>query len=367
VNANVALATHGETLNRALGTGDGSRAFQRLPLPEGPLTHVSADTSEGTVSTLEVRVNQLLWQEVRWFHGHGPDERIYITRTDDQGKTTVVFGDGRNGARVPSGVQGSENVWATYRKGLGAEGLVAAGQLSLALTKPLGVRSVTNPLPAVDSAAPETSPNIRRNMTLPIRTLERIVSLQDYEDFCRDFAGIGKALATWTWNGRMREVFVTVAGEGGTAVARGGVTHANLLAAIREAGDAAVPVRLGSYRPAYFMLKGRLATDPAYRQSEVREAVEQALHARFSFEQREFGQPVIMSEVIAAIQGVRGVVALDLDELHRTDATGGLKDGLLLETLASDAPRSATGSSAVLAAELLVLDPRPIDLGFISE
>ena len=42
----------------------------------------------------------------------GPNDHMFSTRTSDDGKTTVIFGDGRHGARVPSGL---ENVVATYR------------------------------------------------------------------------------------------------------------------------------------------------------------------------------------------------------------------------------------------------------------
>ena len=49
-------------------------------------------------------------------------------------------------------------------------------------------------------------------------TLGSIVSLQDYEDFARAFAGIEKTLATWVWSGQKRSVFVTVAGAKGAEV-----------------------------------------------------------------------------------------------------------------------------------------------------
>ena len=363
VNANVALATHGETRHHALGSGDGSRTFQAFTLPEGPLTHVPADNAQGAASTLQVRVNELLWQEVPWFHGRGPDEQVYVTRSDDEGRTTVVFGDGRSGARLPTGTpDGGENVTATYRKGMGAEGLVAEGQLSLLATRPLGVRAVTNPLPSGDSAAREGADDIRRNAALPIRTLDRIVSLRDYEDFARAFSGVAKALATWTWSGRGREVFLTVAGEKGAAIEPGGVTYANLLTAIRGAGDPGLPIRVASYRSAFFRLSGSLMVDPAHSEGAVKAAVETRLRDRFSFSRRSFGQPVAKSEVIAAIQGVRGVLAVDLDELHRVDASDpGLASTRLFDTLVSEAPGSA-GGSATVAAELLLLDPRPVDL-----
>jgi predicted phage baseplate assembly protein len=143
------------------------------------------------------------------FLRHGPTERIYITRTDDDGKTTVQFGDGKTGARLPTG---QNNVLAAYRQGIGSAGLVRAGQLGLLMTRPLGVREVTNPLDATGAADPESGDDIRQNAPLTLRTLDRIVSLQDYEDFARAFSGITKALATWTWNGQQQGVLITVAG-----------------------------------------------------------------------------------------------------------------------------------------------------------
>jgi hypothetical protein len=66
-----------------------------------------------------------------------------VTQLDDDGKTTVIFGDGVQGARLPTG---QANVTAKYRKGVGLGGLVKAGQLSQLMTRPLGVKSVVNPL-----------------------------------------------------------------------------------------------------------------------------------------------------------------------------------------------------------------------------
>lgn len=362
VNANVALATHGETKGQAVGSGDANKPFQEFSLPESPLTYVAAENAKGASSTLQVRINELQWQEVDFFYGRGPDEHIYITRTDDEGRTTIQFGDGRTGARVPTG---QENVRATYRRGMGAEGLVAEGQLTLLLTRPLGVRGVTNPLAAGDAAAAEGRDDLRRNAALPIRTLDRIVSLRDYEDFARAFTGVAKALATWTWNGHQRGVFVTIAGAGGKAIADGSLTHTNLLSAMLQAGDPTVPLRAKSYTPAFFRLSGNLSIDPAHLPDKVLAAVEAELRAAFSFDARDFGQPVPKSEVIATIQRVEGVLAVDLDELHRVDATAEeLAATRLFDRLTAQVPRA--GADVTMAAELLLLDPRPLQLGVMK-
>ncbi len=48
----------------------------------------------------------------------------------------------------------------------------------------------------------------------------------------------------------------------------------------------------------------------------VHTTVKDNLVQAFAFERREFGQDVRQSEVIAAIQAVEGVVAVDLDYLY---------------------------------------------------
>ena len=78
------------------------------------------------------------------------------------------------GARLPSG---QENVRAKYRKGIGLEGLVKAGQLSMLLTRPLGVKGVINPLDAGGAQDPEQIDDARANAPLKVLTLERVVSL----------------------------------------------------------------------------------------------------------------------------------------------------------------------------------------------
>jgi predicted phage baseplate assembly protein len=211
-------------------------------------------------------------------------------------------------------------------------------------------------LPAGGAADREQLADARRNAPLTVMTLDRVVSLLDYENFARAFAGIAKALATWTWDGRDRSVFVTVAGPGGAEVPAGGALHDNLVAALRAAGDPNVRLRVASYRPATFRLGLRVKRDPDRDAEVVVAAVEHALRAAFSFEAREFGQPVVLSEVIAVIQAVPGVVAAHLQSLHRTDGAPGLETRLT-------AARPAPGAGAsVLGAELLTLDPQPLPL-----
>lgn len=352
INANVALSTNGETVQEILGSGDGNQTFQGFVLRQSPLTYISADTPSGTQSTLEVRVDDLLWEEVPYFYGHGPEEHIYITRQDDATNTTVMFGDGVTGSRLPSGQQ---NVKAKYRRGIGLGGLVRPNQLSLMLTRPLGVKAANNPQSATGAADPENLDDARRNATLTIMTLGRVVSLQDYQDFARAFAGIDKALATWTWSGRQRIVLLTVAGVNGAIVAPDSTLYQNLMAAISLYSEPFVRLLLHSYDPIFFRVGGTVTVDPDYLVSDVQAGVETALRTTFSFAARDFGQPVHLSEVIATIQNVLGVLDVDLTQFYRSDLPVELA-----ANIAAAVPRP--GKDEFLPAQLLTLDSRPLDL-----
>ena len=94
----------------------------------------------------------------------------------------MLFGDGVHGARLPTG---AANVTAAYRVGLGAAGNVPAGQISQPQTRPQGVQGVTNPLPSSGGADPTPWRRARANAPLAVMALDRVVSVQDYQDFAR--------------------------------------------------------------------------------------------------------------------------------------------------------------------------------------
>jgi hypothetical protein len=354
VQGNVAAGTHGETVEEFAGSGDATRVFQKFTLRQPPLTYVRAENIAGMASTLEVRVDDLLWREAPFFYGRTRDERIYITRLGDEQKTTVTFGDGINAARLSTG---QHNVRFKYRKGSGLEGMVRAGQLTQLLTRPLGVKEVTNPLAAEGADEAESLKDARANAPVTVLTLERLVSLQDYEDFARAYPGIAKALATWTWDGRSRGVLLTLAGPKGIAIDLAGFVAGGLQKSMRDAGDPFVPVHLKTCRMATFELGGRLTVHPDYETPRVLAAARQKLRDHFSFEKRQFGQPVFLSEVIGLLHSVAGVVGVDLDHLQRSD----------ISQAEDPAPRllaefpGGGADTGVEAAELLILAPGDLE------
>lgn len=355
LNANVARATHGETVREALGSGNGAAAHQRFVLKRPPLTHVPAPTTSGAESTVRVRVNDVLWQEAPSLYPLDSRSQNYIVRIDDEGKAAVIFGDGERGARLPTGV---ENVVATYRTGLGPEGEVDAGSLTLLQTRPLGIKGVTNPLAASGAAAPQKLSDARANAPLTVLTLERIVSLKDYEDFTRSFTGIGKAQAVALWNGESRLVHITIASASGKVVDPKSSLYTSLLQAIDKFRDPAQQVRLDSYKPVAFNVDADVIIDARYDAATVLARVEAALRSGFAFARREFAQAVSAAEVITAIQKTEGVVAADLNKL----STGG--DELNQILIAASAHEE---NNNIEPAELLLVNPIGIEVREVKQ
>ncbi len=361
VHANVAAATHGETTQEVMGSGNAGVPFQNFALKQSPLTHVSAGNETGFESSLEVRVDDVLWHEAPTLYGRRPADPQFETRIADDGTVTVQFGDGVTGARLPTG---RNNIVATYRKGIGVAGSVAAGALATALDRPLGLRDVFNPLAAAGGQDPEKLDGARTNAPIGTLTLGRVVSLRNYEDFARGFGGIAKARADWVWDGEARRVAVTVAGPGGAVVDPSqGMVFANLVSALRAQGDPFVRIGLVSYRKALFRLKARILIDPDHLPEKVLTAVETALRAAYGFERRGFAEAVASSEIVATIHEVPGVAGVDLDRLHRVSGPGS-SPTLHHRLLARPVALAADG--ALEAAEILTLDPAPLSLEVIQ-
>lgn len=308
---NVAAATHGETVaTETLGDGDAAATFQTFALRKAPVTHVpKAGAPNGAASTLEVRVGGVRWRQVAELHGQTGADRAYVERRDEDEETFVRFGDGETGARVPSG---RGNVIAAYRVGHGPEGNLAAGTLRTLLSRPVGLKEVTNPGPAAGGARAEDRRLARANAPGTVRTFGRIVSLRDYADAAREYIGIAKARATWDWDGETKVVDLVVAGDDGATV-----TDISALAADLDARrDRNRKLVIRGHRRVPIVIAAAVAVDPDHLPEDVAAAGDAAVRARLAFDEVDLGQTIHLSDVYGVLQGVPGVVAVDVDEFR---------------------------------------------------
>ena len=314
--ANTATATHGETRREVIGSGGASKPFQRFDLSASPMTFTAAPTANGSKSSLSVSVTGIVWHEKDSMVNVESNERAFVSSIDNEQVTSVLFGDGKNGARLPTG---TENVVAEYRTGIGKSGNVKKEQISQLATRPLGVKGVVNPLPASGGADPETRERARRNLPLALVAFDRLVSVQDYEYFARSFAGIGKASSRLLNDGERNIVHVTLAGIDDTPIDVNSELIKSLKASLLKFGDPSRTVQLAARDHRLLAVGALIKTLPDYEWEAVERAVRRKLLFDFGFENREFGQGIYHSELVKTIQDMEGVAHVELDLFQAVD------------------------------------------------
>jgi hypothetical protein len=350
---NVVKATHGQTQGEVLGDGDASEPLQNFQLHQSPLTYLPAPTPSGAESTLAVTVNEIEWTEADNLFAAGPSDRVYVTETDDSAITSMTTGDGEHGLRVPSG---TANVKATYRSGTGQVGNVETLQISQLATQPLGVKSVINPLAAAGGADADTRDQARRNIPIGLIALDRLVSVQDYADFARKFAGIGKASSRRLTDGRKLVVHLTIAGKDDVPIDPTTDLYQALIQALADAGDPHQPVQVALRRLRLLVISAGVKIQSAYTWESVAANLRSTLLALYSFDNRDLGQTAFLSEAVSAMQAVAGVQYVDMrvfDSVPESVTATDLAN--LASTFSTNEPNS------FVQAELAYVDPTATD------
>lgn len=378
IYGNVVRATHGETRKEVLGSGDAGKALQHFSLSQNPLTYTATSTPSGIASSLSVYVNDVRWREKESARltELGPNDRAFVVQTDEEQKTTIIFGDGQHGARLPTGI---ENVKAEYRSGIGTVGNVEAERVRLLMTRPLGVKAVDNPLRASGGANPEGTDLVRANASLGVMAFDRVVSVHDYEDFARSFAGIGMARAELLQHGRQQFIHLTIAGIDDGPIDQGSDLYNNLTEALRKHGDPRHQFSIASRELLVLVLSAKVVVHPDYQWADIEQQVRTTVLAQFSFAKRALGQDAYLSEVISTIQNVRGVHSVDVDVFDHVPQIqeAGAQRRLLpipeldrlarkkiedMKTPPQDKPKDAI---SVMPARVVAGAVRPAQLGYI--
>jgi Baseplate J-like protein len=211
---NLLPVTRGKTIaNEIIGSGDGTITGQSFKLAKSPVTYLTVGSTYA--STIKLRVNGQPWTEVSSFYGQPANAQVFVTREDAQQNTYVDFGDGINGARLPTG---SNNVVATYRIEAGADS-PPAGKLTVIAQSYPGLQSVVNPVPVSGGSDPDPASLLRQYAPQSVLTFGRAVSVYDYQALAAGAPGVTRAQAVWSWNAANQQAGATVyvAGEPGVA------------------------------------------------------------------------------------------------------------------------------------------------------
>lgn len=330
VYGNLVKATQGKTETEVvLGSGDNRKTFQTFAIPKVPLTYLldqSQTPPPPQLPELNVYVNGVLWQPVDSFFNRQPKESIYVLRQDDEGKSWVQFGDGKNGARLPSG---KNNVVAIYRTGVGANGAVETGEKVTASGKLIELGKIFMPAPAAGGDEAEDKENARVAAPGKMQSLGRLVSLADFEAEALALPGVQKARAAWEAPTGSMQLRLTVLSQknddSATETIRQAIQTANRCRGLARFSILAVP----GHRQ-YVYLNINLGHAANLRSPDVVMQVKAALGVSndsfatdglFGLSQCAFGRNIHVSQIIAAVQQVSGVAWVKVIAAQRIDQT----------------------------------------------
>jgi Baseplate J-like protein len=245
----------------------------------------------------------------------------FVAEVDNYGRATLRFGDNQNGIRPAA----HTTFTATYRVGNGVAGNIAADSLRHIITDTAGIDSVTNPLPAMGGVEPESIEHVRQSAPFAYRLQQRAVTEADHARAAERHPQVLRAVATFRWTGSWRTVFVAVQRRGGRAVDdRFRHDVEQFLERFRMAGQDVVVEG-----PSFVALEVELSVcvEPTYYRGDVRAALLKTLGGAglFAPDRFTFGQPVYLSPLVAAAQGVAGVRHLTVttfQRLGRPDSSG---------------------------------------------
>ena len=257
--------------------------------------------------------------------------RDFVDESEDDGTASLRFGDGVGG-RAPV-----EGLRAIYRVGMGAAGNVGAGALRHVVVDPAritdadlrrrllsGIRGVTNPLPARGGSDGETLTTVRIAAPQAFRRQERAVTAEDWAAAAGRHPEVQKAAARIRWFGSWYTVTVTVDRLGGLPVDRG--FEDELLVFLERFRVAGQDLEIQAPRFVPLDLAMTVCVRSGFFRANVREALLEVLGNRdlpdgrrglFHPDALTFGQPVYLSQIVAATMEVPGVAWVD------TDASGG--------------------------------------------
>jgi predicted phage baseplate assembly protein len=308
--------------NEVLGSGNAAVAGQDFTLQNAPVTYLQDPASrsgDNYSSTVQVWVSGAQWSEVHSFYGQPADAQVFVTREDEHGNTRVIFGDGVNGMRLPTGVS---NVVATYRYGAGAD-VPDAGTLTVLLQPQPGLRSIRNPVPPGGGADADPPDRVRTLAPRSVLTFDRAISLDDYDAIAASAPGVQRVSTVYTFNpvAQRPEVALWV-GDDDRAVAAA-------KAAIAAVSDPNRPVAVNLATAIIAFVSLTYLRDPRYQDSTVRSALHSALldpdNGLFGANVVKIGQPFFESQVSATCLRVPGVHAVHDLQVSTQSSSGKLE------------------------------------------
>lgn len=263
--------------------------------------------------SIELTVGPDVWLLVKTFGFSGPSDKVFIVDIAANKEAYIRFGDGINGAIPTSGL----DLVGDYYTSQGSNGNINANTL-VSVAPDLGTLIPTidtiiyyNANPSVGGTDYEDIERVRRSAPLSLRTLDRAVTAQDYDDIALLAPGVDKAKHFYNC-GKFVNIYVSPNG--------GGIANSTFLAEVElffqdkkmittfvkplPCGESLIYVDL--------TVTGRFRVDGPRLRSELLEL----LLDNYSYEKSDINKTIRTSDLIALIDNYVSVDFLKLNNIY---------------------------------------------------
>lgn len=344
------LAKEGKTSNT--DTASGISPTTNLPIPVLLVNTAGSSASTGLANqeriisekniidgSVKVYVGQGTgisnWRFVDNLIEAGPLDQVFSTKINSDGTTSIVFGDGINGAIPASG----QTLSALYKTSAGYAGNVDASAISEVTyipgigLNPTSISVINADGPATGGANPDDITQVKKKIKKAMSSRRRAVTLTDYEDLASLVPMVGRVKAIAA-NPRSVTLYMQSQDDGSTypgwdpdlevPTAQWDDIASEIVLYLSDKIQIGTSVTVEP--PVYkdIALTLTVVADSNYKNNDVKLAVSNALLSQsdglFSYKTYEFGETVALSDIFYKVMSVPGVRNLNVNLL---DFVGG--------------------------------------------
>lgn len=250
------------------------------------------------------------WTPRRDLLASGAEALEFVVEVENDGQAVLRFGDGVQGRRPPA----AQTLRARVRTGNGTAGNVGAEAISHVVGPFGGITLVRNPMAAQGGV--EALPLADAKLYAPqaFRRQERAVTAEDYAAVMEREPRVQRAVATRRWTGSWHTMFITVDRRGGED--SDAAFEAELLRYIERYRLAGHDVEIDAPRYVALDIELHVCARHGHFPADVEQRLLDAFSARhlgakgsgfFHPDRHSFGQPVMLSALVATAMSVPGV------------------------------------------------------------
>jgi hypothetical protein len=285
-------------------------------LQDEPASALLIQDPRQALPAVELRDGSEKWNPQRDLLASDRFATEFVGEMESDGRASLRFGDGIYGRRPTTGMA----LVASYRVGNGQRGNVGADAIGHVVSSDDGILAVRNPLPAQGGTDPESLEEVRLYAPQAFRTQQRAVTEADYTEVAQRHPEVQRAMATRRWTGSWYTMFLTVDRKGGRPV--DAEFEAELRAFLERFRLAGQDVEIDAPRFVPLDIVFTVCVQPGYFRSNVKEALLETFSNRelpggrrgfFHPDNFTFGQPVYLSQMVAAAMQVPGVRWVDAE------------------------------------------------------